>query len=83
MPLHHYQRLLGSHEKAVSMGGNGDCHDNAVMGRFFSTLKAECVARVYPSRARRSSSTSRCGTIDIAATHLSVTKAMSRSRRDI
>lgn len=34
------------------MSRKGACYDNAVMESFFSTLKSECAAGVYPSRAQ-------------------------------
>ena len=40
-----YQALLVTHGIRVSMSRKGNCYDNAVMERFFSTLKEECVTR--------------------------------------
>ena len=34
-----YQRMLDAHGIACSMSRRGDCHDNAVMEAFFSSLK--------------------------------------------
>jgi len=36
-----YQATLGAHGITCSMSRRGDCHDNAVMESFFSTLKSE------------------------------------------
>jgi transposase InsO family protein len=36
-----YQRLLKRHEIKVSMSRKGNCWDNAVMERFFGSLKSE------------------------------------------
>jgi putative transposase len=33
------------------MSRTGECYDNAVMGSYFATLKAECVTGVYATRA--------------------------------
>ena len=38
---HTYQRLLATHELIPSMSRKGDCLDNAVVERFFGTLKRE------------------------------------------
>jgi transposase InsO family protein len=40
-----YQRVLEAHGITCSMSRRGDCHDNAVMEAFFSTLKTELAAR--------------------------------------
>jgi transposase InsO family protein len=40
-----YQRMLDAHGITCSMSRRGDCHDNAVMEAFFSTLKTELVDR--------------------------------------
>ncbi len=46
-----YQALLISHGIRVSMSRKGNCYDNAVMERFFGTLKGECVTRfVFETR---------------------------------
>jgi transposase InsO family protein len=46
-----YQALLVSHGIQVSMSRKGNCYDNAVMERFFGTLKEECVWRfVFQTR---------------------------------
>ncbi len=37
--------LLAQYGIVVSMSGNGDCYDNALMESFFGTLKSECVDR--------------------------------------
>lgn len=39
-----YQQLLDSWGIQVSMSRTGNCYDNAVMERFFGTLKGECVS---------------------------------------
>ena len=55
-----------------SMGSVGDCFDNAMCESFFATSNASCstaaVSTPRPRRAWRSSSSSRAGTIPIAAT---------------
>ncbi len=38
---HHYQALLADYEMLASMSRKGDCWDNAVMERFFGSLKSE------------------------------------------
>jgi len=40
-----YQRLLGAHGLTCSMSRRGNCHDNAVMEAFFSSLKSELADR--------------------------------------
>lgn len=40
-----YQEFLKDHGLRVSMSRKGNCWDNAVMERFFGTLKRECTAR--------------------------------------
>jgi transposase InsO family protein len=40
-----YQQLLASQGIQVSMSRTGNCYDNAVMERFFGTLKRECTSR--------------------------------------
>src|SRR5258708_30929 len=42
-----YQSFLKQHGIQVSMSRNGNCWDNAVMERFFSTLKRECTSREH------------------------------------
>jgi putative transposase len=42
---HAYQTFLNDHGIRVSMSRKGNCWDNAVMERFFGTLKRECTAR--------------------------------------
>lgn len=39
---HQYQRVLQESKAIVSMSRKGNCWDNAVMERFFGTLKSEC-----------------------------------------
>jgi putative transposase len=48
---HADQQRLGAHARAGSMSRTGECYDNAVMGSYFATLKAECVTGVYATRA--------------------------------
>jgi len=43
-----YQKLLTAHGITCSMSRRGNCHDNAVMESFFSTVKSELVDR-FPS----------------------------------
>jgi transposase InsO family protein len=40
-----YQRVLGVHGITCSMSRRGNCHDNAVMEAFFSSLKSELADR--------------------------------------
>jgi transposase InsO family protein len=40
-----YQAFLREHGMQVSMSRKGNCWDNAVLERFFGTLKRECTAR--------------------------------------
>ena len=40
-----YQRMLDAHGITCSMSRRGDCHDNAVMEAFFSTVKSELADR--------------------------------------
>ena len=42
-----YQRFLKAHDIQVSMSRKGNCWDNAVMERFFGTLKRECTSREH------------------------------------
>jgi putative transposase len=42
---HAYQAFLNGHGIRVSMSRKGNCWDNAVMERFFGTLKRECTSR--------------------------------------
>lgn len=42
---HAYQAFLKDHGIHVSMSRKGNCWDNAVMERFFGTLKRECTTR--------------------------------------
>jgi putative transposase len=38
---HDYQKILREHGFKVSMGGKGNCYDNAAVETFFKTIKAE------------------------------------------
>lgn len=40
-----YQAFLKDHSMCVSMSRKGNCWDNAVMERFFGTLKRDCTSR--------------------------------------
>lgn len=40
-----YQAFLKDHDMRVSMSRKGNCWDNAVMERFFGTLKRECTSQ--------------------------------------
>ncbi len=42
-----YQAFLKEHAICVSMSRKGNCWDNAVMERFFGTLKRECTAPMH------------------------------------
>jgi putative transposase len=42
---HGYQQLLADRRIQVSMSRRGNCYDNAVMERFWATLKGECTSR--------------------------------------
>jgi putative transposase len=46
-----YRALLAAWGITVSMSRTGDCYDNAVMESFFGTLKTECAAERYATRA--------------------------------
>jgi putative transposase len=47
-----YQRILQKSGAIVSMSRKGNCWDNAVMERFFGTLKSECTdGKNYKTRA--------------------------------
>ena len=47
-----YQARLAAGEIVCSMSRRGDCWDNAVVERFFATLKRECVRKQrWPTRA--------------------------------
>ncbi len=46
-----YQDLVASSGIQASMSGTGNCYDNAVMERFFGSLKGECIERcVFQTR---------------------------------
>lgn len=48
---HEYQQLLATWEIQASMSRTGNCYDNAVMERFFGTLKGECImSTVFETR---------------------------------
>jgi transposase InsO family protein len=52
-----YRLLLATHEFRQSMGGTGDCYDNAVMESFFHTMKTEWVFfENYRTRAQSKTS---------------------------
>jgi putative transposase len=57
-----YQRMLDAHGITCSMSRRGDCHDNAVMEAFFSTVKpnSPIASRAAATRKWISSTTSRC-----------------------
>jgi transposase InsO family protein len=42
-----YQCFLKEHGMQISMSRKGNCWENAVMERFFGTLKRECTSRVH------------------------------------
>jgi putative transposase len=42
-----YQAFLATHGIQVSMRSLGNCWDNAVVERFFGTLKRECTSREH------------------------------------
>ena len=42
-----YQSFLRQHGIQVSMSRKGNCWDNAVMERFFGTLKRECTSQEH------------------------------------
>lgn len=44
---HAYQAFLKDHGMCASMSRKGNCWDNAVMERFFGTLKRECTSRAH------------------------------------
>lgn len=47
-----YRQHLARFSCEVSMSRVGNCYDNAVMESFFATLKAECAAQPFTSRAQ-------------------------------
>lgn len=47
-----YQALLAKQRISVSMSGVGNCYDNAMKESFFATLKTECAAQPFASRAQ-------------------------------
>lgn len=47
-----YQNHMTALQCRVSMSRTGNCYDNAVMESFFATLKAECAATQFPSKAQ-------------------------------
>jgi transposase InsO family protein len=52
-----YQAFLKAHGIDISMSRKGNCWDNAVMERFFGTLKRECTSRLrYENHAQAHSS---------------------------
>ena len=46
-----YQGCMAALQCKVSMSRTGNCYDNAVMESFFATLKTECAATQFPSKA--------------------------------
>jgi transposase InsO family protein len=72
-----YQRMLDAHGIACSMSRRGDCHDNAVMEAFFSTLKTELADRFSSFGGAKWSSltTSRCSITSVDDTPQSATSA--------
>jgi putative transposase len=46
-----YRQQLADLECQVSMSRTGNCYDNAVMESFFATLKTECAATQFESKA--------------------------------
>ncbi len=50
---HEYRTLLQQHNIQLSMSRKGNCWDNAVMERFFGSLKSERTDyRIYPTKAQ-------------------------------
>lgn len=47
-----YLQSLAAHHCQVSMSRVGNCFDNAAMESFFSTLKTECAAQPFETRAQ-------------------------------
>jgi putative transposase len=52
-----YQAFLKEHGIQVSMSRQGNCWDNAVMERFFGTLKRECTSREHFASQEQAHST--------------------------
>ncbi len=48
---HDYRRLLEARGIIISMSRTANCYDNAMKESFFATLKTECAARPFQSRA--------------------------------
>ena len=48
---HDYQDRLAQRRITVSMSRTANCYDNAMMESFFATLKTECAAQPFVSRA--------------------------------
>ncbi|MRS04580.1 IS3 family transposase [bacterium] len=46
-----YLDLLRESKCLISMSGKGNCYDNACVESFFSTLKGECVDRIFETRS--------------------------------
>ena len=65
-----YQAFLKENGIQVSMSRKGNCWDNAVMERFFGTLKRECILRARSRPTAPSLSTSSASTIAFASTRL-------------
>jgi len=56
-----YQAVLRSHGIRISMSGNGNCYDNAMVETFFKTLKSELVWRTtFFTRTKAERDSARC-----------------------
>jgi transposase InsO family protein/transposase len=69
-----YRTRLARHDITCSMSRRGNCYDNAVAERFFSTVKSEEADRFesYPTRRKPCSITSRCSITSVGVTRRSV-----------
>ena len=79
-----YQAELNKHAILVSMSGKGNCYDNAMVERFFKTLKSELVWRtVFDTRHKADwplAATSTGSTIPSGAIPLSTSQARLSSK---
>jgi transposase InsO family protein len=69
-----YQKKLQAYRLPLLLSGKGNCYDNASIEMFYKSLKVELIWRQNGQREGRqrplSSSTSKCFTTPVAATHI-------------